>query len=173
MKRAVDEEMETLCVEHDEQLKRFILKHVHNTDLVDDIAQATYLEALKSWQHFRGQAKRKTWLFGIAYNLVRNQNRSSYKQPSHIPLDHLTTQLVHKRDGLQGEIDSMRVLQLCDIEIRRMPTDMKNVLQLVVFDGLSYEDAASELGVALGTVRSRLSRARLWLKNHLSHVFII
>lgn len=165
----IKQDIATLFVEHDEQLRRFIMKYAHNVDLVDDIAQSTYLEALKSRQQFRGQAKLKTWVFGIAYNLVRNQNRINCKQPYHVPIDHLPTQIIHDGSELQDTVDSIRILQRCPTQIGYMPGDMQKVFNHVVVEGLSYEEAATELDIAVGTVRSRLSRARDWLKVSLDH----
>ncbi|MCC4794855.1 RNA polymerase subunit sigma [Vibrio splendidus] len=163
-RETIKQDVATLFIEHNEQLRRFIMKYAHNVDLVDDIAQSTYLEALKSWQQFRGQAKRKTWLFGIAYNLVRNQNRINYKQPYHVPIDNLPSQISHDSSELQDKVNSMRILQRCPTQIDSMPSDMKKVFSYVVVEGLSYEETAIELNIAIGTVRSRLSRARDWLK---------
>lgn len=160
----IKQDVENLFVEHDEQLRRFIMKYTHNLDLVDDIAQSTYLEAIKNWHQYRGQAKRKTWFFGIAYNLVRNQNRMSYRQPNHVPLDNLPAQLIHDGSELQEKVDSMRILKHYSTQVGCMPTDMQKVFNHVVIEGLSYEETAAELNIAVGTVRSRLSRARDWLK---------
>ncbi|BDU41166.1 RNA polymerase sigma factor [Vibrio nigripulchritudo MADA3029] len=160
----IKQDIATLFVEHGEQLRGFIMKYAHNVDLVDDIAQSTYLEALKSWQQFRGHAKLKNWLFGIAYNLVRNQNRINCKQPDHVPIDNLPTQIIHDGSELQDKVDSIRILQRCPTQIGCMPGDMQKVFNHIVVEGLSYEEVAAELGIAVGTVRSRLSRARNWLK---------
>ncbi|NOJ24277.1 RNA polymerase sigma factor [Vibrio coralliilyticus] len=163
-------EIEQLALHHNEQLKRFIRKHLHDKDAVEDLAQFTYLEALKSWHQFRGQSQLKTWLFGIAFNLVRNHNRATYKQPNSLDLDQIPLQFAIDVIDVHERVHSQRLLNKCPDELAGMPNDMRCVFNLVIIDGLSYEEAALKLNVAVGTVRSRLSRARSWLKIGLKQV---
>lgn len=157
-------EIEQLALNHNEQLKRFIRKHLHDKDAVEDLAQLTYLEAFKNWHQFRGQSQLKTWLFGIAFNLIRNQNRSTYKQPNYLSLDQIPLQFATDAIDVHERVNSQRLLNKCPDELSSMPSDMQCVFNLVIIDGLSYEETALKLNVAVGTVRSRLSRARSWLK---------
>ncbi|CAH1534079.1 RNA polymerase sigma factor [Vibrio owensii] len=162
--RARNEAIEQLAREHDVKLRRFVMKYSYNKDMVDDLVQSTYIEAIKNLHQFKGQSLLKTWLFGIAYNLVRNHNRSNYKELSHIPLD---TNLQLSFDGqraLEEMLYSQFILTQCPDKIANMPVRMRQVFELIVLQGNNYEHAAEELGISVGTVRSRLFRARQWLR---------
>lgn len=165
-----ESEIEQLALHHNGHLKRFIRKYLHDKEAVEDLIQLTYLEALKSWHLFRGQSQLKTWLFGIAFNLVRNHNRAIYKQPHYLDLDKIPPQFAIDTTDVLETVNSQRLLSKCPDELSGMPSDMQCVFNLVVIDGFSYEEAALKLDIAVGTVRSRLSRARSWLRVSLKQV---
>ena len=146
------------------KLKAFIHKRVLNPEDADDIFQLTCLEAWRSQARFNGQARLSTWMCGIAQNLIRNHFRRLYARPVHCEFDET---LCHEHDysrDLYGQFETRRRLELTLIAFNRLPSEMRDTLYASVQSGGSYRDTASALEIPIGTVRSRLSRAREQLK---------
>ena len=141
-------------------------KHLRREDYVDDLIQQTHMAAFRNWAGFRGESKPETWLFGIALNLVKNfrYRDTSYRfqdddfdeQISMIPAD----SFCEPEESLMRQERMESLKQAID----HLPSKMQNVVQLVLLDGYMYQDAAMELDLPIGTVRSRLSRARDMLR---------
>lgn len=154
----------TLVQAHGVRLHRFIIKNIgHSTD-AEDLAQQAFLEAVRSYQTFKGQSELSTWLYGIAMNLVRNHlSRAPHRRydfGSDEELAELATDSPTPAQKLE-QTEHMRHLQSA---LAELPQAMREILLMVGVDELSYEDAAALLTVPVGTVRSRLSRARTALR---------
>lgn len=127
----------------------------------EDAASATFLTAWRKCDQVRivgGTAL--PWLLVIATNEVRNQQRSLRRWLSagrRIPEQ---TSTADHSDDVSQRVDDVRRMQVLLATIRRFPQAEREVLALCGWSGLSYAEAAATLGVAEGTVRSRLSRAR-------------
>ncbi|EJM06916.1 RNA polymerase sigma factor, sigma-70 family [Pseudomonas sp. GM102] len=153
-----------LAKNSERKLRSFITQRVFNAADVDDLMQMTYLEALRNQHKFIGASKPETWLFGIAMNLVRNHFKCMYSQPQCSELEESgANNLEHGHDP-SNVSDHQRVLSRTLKAIGELSEDMRNVMTLVVETDISYQDAADSLGIPIGTVRSRLSRAREQLK---------
>ena len=101
---------------------------------------------------------------GIAQNLIRSHFRRLYARPVHCEFDEV---LCHEENCAQdpgGQFEINRRLELTLIAINRLPTEMRNTLYASLETGGSYRDTASALEIPIGTVRSRISRAREQLK---------
>ncbi|VWX63313.1 hypothetical protein VARIO8X_90182 [Burkholderiales bacterium 8X] len=141
-----------------------IVRRIGHFDEAEDIAQQAFFEAARTLDQFRGESELSTWLYGIAMNLIRNYlNRAPYKtcrfEPEHV---------LDSRPSNHGDPESALELRQLLAEVTsamdQLPAEMREVLLLVGVHQLSYEAAASRLDVPIGTVRSRLSRARAALK---------
>lgn len=158
--------LEVLLKSQESRLKHFVRKHLRREDYIDDIIQQTHMAAFRNWAGFRGDSKPETWLFGIALNLVKNfrYRDTSYKfqeddfdeQVSMIAAD----PIFEPEQSLMRQ-ERMESLKLA---IDHLPGKMQTVVQLVLLEGFTYQDAALELDLPIGTVRSRLSRARDMLR---------
>ncbi|MBU0783052.1 MAG: sigma-70 family RNA polymerase sigma factor [Gammaproteobacteria bacterium] len=158
--------LETLLKTQQSRLTHFVRKHLRREDYVDDLIQQTHMAAFRNWAGFRGESKPETWLFGIALNLVKNfrYRDTSYRfqdddfdeQISMIPAD----SFCEPEESLMRQERMESLKQAID----HLPSKMQNVVQLVLLDGFTYQDAAMELDLPIGTVRSRLSRARDMLR---------
>ncbi|WP_437883125.1 RNA polymerase sigma factor [Pseudomonas sp. LRF_L74] len=146
------------------KLRAFIHKRVMNADDADDILQCTFVEALRNEHKFQHASKPETWLCGIALNLIRNHFRRLYSQPYqeawedqwHYEYDHY--------GDIGQQVDGHRQLWRTVEAIEELPLNMQQVLRVsLVMDG-NYQATADTLGVPIGTVRSRLSRAREQLR---------
>jgi RNA polymerase sigma factor (sigma-70 family) len=153
-----------LSADLQKKLKAFIHKRVLNPEDAEDIFQLTCLEAWRSQTRFNGQATLSTWMCGIAQNLIRNHFRRLYARPVHCEFDEM---LCHEQDcsrDLYGQFETHRRLERTLVAINRLPSEMRDTLYASVHSGGSYRDTASAMEIPIGTVRSRISRAREQLK---------
>lgn len=153
-----------LSIELQKKLRMFIHKRILNPEDADDIFQLTCLEAWRSKDRFNGQATLSTWMCGIAQNLIRSHFRRLYARPVHCEFDEA---LCHEQNCARdpdGQFEINRRLELTLTAISRLPTEMRNTLYASLETGGNYRDTASIMEIPIGTVRSRISRAREQLK---------
>ena len=153
-----------LSTDLQKKLKAFIHKRVLNPEDADDIFQLTCLEAWRNKDRFNGQATLSTWMCGIAQNLIRNHFRRLYARPVHCEFDEMMCHEQECARDLDGQFEVHRRLELTLMAINQLPAEMRNTLYASVESGGSYRDTASALDIPIGTVRSRISRAREQLK---------
>lgn len=143
-------------------IRRFCMWRMRHVDAVDDLTQETLLRALRGLASFQGQATGVAWTLGIARRVC---------------LDHLRNQARHDRrveavsgtlrhEGVDSGSDS--ILAIREL-VERLPDDLREAFVLVRVFGFSYADVAAILRCPLGTVQSRVSRARATLAESLSH----
>ncbi|HEX4917179.1 MAG TPA: sigma-70 family RNA polymerase sigma factor [Limnobacter sp.] len=163
--QATRTEFELLVAKQEKRLRNFIVKHFRDENAVEDVFQQTLIEAYCCWDSFRGDAKRATWLFGIALNIIRNTARRSPQYKFHFTSDEeLELEQAEGSDPMQHCMKNEFSIKL-ESAIQKLPTDLKDTLLLVVQNGMSYQEAADTLGIPIGTVRSRISRSRSQLKS--------
>ena len=134
-------------------LRRYARALARDADIADDLVQDTLVRALRSEKLFLGGDLR-AWLYTILTNLNRNRRRSLARQPAMMELHDTTADA----SGTEAEgRDISRALAT-------LAEDQRAVLLLVVLEGLSYRDVADIQGVPIGTVMSRLARARAHVK---------
>jgi RNA polymerase sigma-70 factor (ECF subfamily) len=138
-------------------LRRFARALVRNSEGADDLVQDTIVRALRGEHLFQGGDLR-SWLFTILLNLDRNRRRGLARKPFLAVIDEIDPPGDPAADGSARDIE--RGLSL-------LPPEQREVLLLVTLEGLSYREAADAQGVPIGTVMSRLSRARQRLQHAL------
>ena len=138
-------------------LRRYARALTRDADIADDLVQDTLVRALRSEHLFHGGEVR-SWLYTILTNLNRNRLRSLARRPTLSPLED------NDAPDLAGPEAGGR-----DIEraLATLVEDQRNALLLVVLEGLTYREVAEVQGVPIGTVMSRLARARVQIKNYL------
>lgn len=153
-----------LVAKHSHRLQRFIIKHIGNASEAEDIAQQAFVEAARSYQNFRGKSQLSTWLYGIALNLIRNY-LSRAPERRHTFVDE--SELEQHVSPIPSPDESMmqsQTVSLLQESLNELPENMREILLMVGVDEISYEEAAVMLTVPIGTIRSRLSRARIALR---------
>jgi RNA polymerase sigma-70 factor, ECF subfamily len=139
------------------RLRRFCLALTRSADAGDDLAQSTIERALSridQWQH---GTRLDSWMFRIAQNIFIDDMRASKRRGTQIDVEAL--------EAVAGD-DGRRVTESrSDVErarqaIAALPDDQRALVALVIIDGQSYKDAAAMLDIPIGTVMSRVSRAR-------------
>lgn len=157
-----------LMVVNKDRLYRFILKNTGNPVASQDLLQQTFVEALKNYQSFRGDSAPSTWMFGIARNVVRNYiYRSPHQRYSFVGEETLLNEPTADYNPEQAIQQKERMAHI-ENAMSALPKKLRDVLISVAFQEKSYDDAGIALGISIGTVRSRLSRARAFLRRKLS-----
>jgi RNA polymerase sigma factor (sigma-70 family) len=141
---------------HFDQIHRYLARRLGN-DRADDVAATTFAVAFERRATFRDHVDALPWLFGIATNLLRNEWRAERRA-----LDALAELTVSADRGrVEGAgTDSVGISEL----LAGLDAGQRDVLLLHAWEGFSYQEIAAALGVPIGTVRSRLSRARAHLR---------
>lgn len=153
-----------LVASHGRSLHSFVLRRVGNRTDAEELTQQAFVEAARNLQAFRGDAALSTWLFGIAMNLVRNHLARAPERRHAFDGESALAELPSAAAGPERLLEGSQLVRRLDAELGRLPAEMRQVLMLVAVDEMSYEQAAVLLSVPIGTVRSRLSRARATLK---------
>jgi RNA polymerase sigma-70 factor (ECF subfamily) len=138
-------------------LRRYARALTRDAETADDLVQDTLVRALRSEHLFHGGDIR-SWLYTILTNLNRNRLRSLSRRPVHTPIEEDDVTGAPGPDG--GGRDIARALAT-------LVEDQRVALLLVVLEGLSYREVAEVQGVPIGTVMSRLARARAQIKAYL------
>ena len=154
-----------LVARYQQRVLRFIQKYEYNSADVQDLAQETFLQAFRSLASFNGQSRFSTWLIGIAFNLLKNHlSRSPAKHHVHLNIDEQPESASHFADSDPERLyESRQSLAALQRAIALLSLQMHDAVVLVAIEGLTYEEAAQAMGVPIGSVKSRLCRARVQL----------
>jgi len=162
-----------LVLRYKDRLYNFILKMVRDPELAEEIAQDTFVRAYIHADKYRTIARFSTWLYTIGLNLVRNHMRRKKRSPiGRIPL-------VGRQDGEKVEMELPDSGPLPDASVRdnelkqrvaeivtKIPEHYREPFLLREYGDLSYEEISAATGLKIGTVRSRINRARSHFREH-------
>ncbi len=136
-------------------LRRFALKLTRNVSDADDLVQSTVLRALEKSHLFEANTNLFSWSSKIMYNLFVSGYRRKVKfETQYDPESFIELERVEASQDMQMEFKETGAA------MQRLSKGHREILSMVCIQGMSYEDVSAELGVPVGTVRSRLSRAR-------------
>ena len=159
---------ELLVIKYQRRIQRLIGRMVRDVDLVEDIAQETFIRAYRALAQFRGEAQFYTWLYRIAVNtakkalmdLKRNPtvSENSFKSDDDetSPLENELTSSETPEAILAGK----EIAQMVNAAMEALPDELRQAISLREIEGLSYEEIAEAMSCPIGTVRSRIFRAR-------------
>ncbi|MGE0154642.1 MAG: RNA polymerase sigma factor [Reyranellaceae bacterium] len=151
----LSDELHAALVAELPHLRRFAYFLMRGSERADDVAQEALVRAVKHIGGLRPDSNLRAWLFTIARNVARNEARRQRRSPVDPHTDIADLQPAQAQS--QEAAIEMRELQQA---VLRLPPAFRQTLFLCAIEGLSYEDAAQVLGVPIGTIRSRLARAR-------------
>jgi RNA polymerase sigma-70 factor (ECF subfamily) len=162
-----------LVADHQRMIVQLAMNLLGDRDEALDLSQDVFLRVFRTIGRFRGQSSLRTWLYRITVNQARNRQRFWRRR-------HRADQVsLDQHEAAHGECPSIttcepdRVLAQKELAdhlrgaLERLPFDQRTVIVLREIDGLSYEEISYSLGVAVGTVKSRLTRARQTLRHDL------
>jgi len=146
-------------------LRRYARSLLRNRSSADDLVQDCLERAISRWSQ-RRDGEVRSWLFAILHNLAVDRFRKAASRGTHIPIDD-----AGENDFGEAATQEQKLMYR-DVmtKLARLPDDQRAVLLLVAVEDLSYADAAKVLGIPIGTVMSRLSRARERLQQELDGI---
>lgn len=161
-KRAFD----LLVLKYQHKILSLVSRYIRDSDEMQDVAQEAFIKAYRALPKFRGDSAFYTWLYRIAINTAKNHLVARGRRPpsSDVDVDEsdqydgqsVLREIENPENVLFGE----ELKQVVESAIRALPEDLRTALTLREFDGLSYEDIAAVMDCPVGTVRSRIFRAR-------------
>ena len=164
---------DVLVLKYQHKIVKLIGRYVHDPSECLDVSQEAFLKAYRALAGFRGDSAFYTWLYRIAINTAKNHLVAQGRRP---PGDDIDAQDAEQFDGQSSlkEYDTPERLLLKD-EIERtvmeaieaLPEDLRTAITLREFEGMSYEEIAQAMDCPIGTVRSRIFRAREAIDNRL------
>jgi len=162
---------------HERMVYQLALHLLGDRDEALDLSQEVFFSVFRTIGSFRGQSALKTWIYRIAINQARNRQRwwRRRHKSDQISLDqHVAAHGDLRQPGEHTSPDRAyarkELAEKLWTALDQLPFDQRTVIVLREIDGLSYDDIAFSLGVAVGTVKSRLTRARQTLRQQLQEV---
>ena len=158
---------------HKHALYNYALKIAANSDDASDLVQETYYKAYKSFHQFENGTNSKAWMFMILKNTFINNYRKQKREPVKVDYDEIEDvyESIKSDQSNNNNLDLEFYSNLLDDELSealsKLPSKMKDVFLLCDLEGYTYEEIAELVNVPIGTVRSRLHRARKILQEEL------
>ena len=160
---------ELLVIKYQRRIQRLIGRMVRDVDLVEDIAQETFIRAYRALAQFRGDAQFYTWLYRIAVNtakkalmeLKRNPtvSENSFKSGDEDETSPLENELTSVETP-EALLASKEIAGMVNAAMEALPEELRQAITLREIEGLSYEEISEVMNCPIGTVRSRIFRAR-------------
>lgn len=158
---------ELLIAKYQRRLGRLISRFVRDAAEVEDVTQEAFIKAYRALPAFRGESAFYTWLYRIGINTAKNYLLSQGRRvPTTTALDADEAEdfeeasLLHEVSTPENEMMSRQVVEVVNSSLQQLPDDLRTALTLREIDGLSYEEIAAVMDCPVGTVRSRIFRAR-------------
>jgi RNA polymerase sigma-70 factor (ECF subfamily) len=168
-----EEDFTNETLPHENALYNYALKISGNTDDAQDLVQETYYKAYRHFDKFQSGTNSKAWMFMILKNTFINDYRKSKREPYKLDYEQIQNfyENVKSDRAEENNLDKEFYNDLFDDElteaIYQLPTKMREVFLLCDLEGYSYEETAELVDCPIGTVRSRLHRARHMLQETL------
>jgi len=167
-----------LVLKYQHKVVKLVTRYLRDPSDAEDVAQEAFIKAYRALPQFRGDSAFYTWLYRIAINTAKNAIVSRDRSPIDFDLD---MQNIEESNSMQLRLADPEtpesLLQTEEIRvtvneaIEALPEDLRTAIVLRELEGLSYEDIAQAMDCPVGTVRSRIFRAREAIDRRLSEVF--
>ncbi len=143
-----------------------VSRYVYDSAEVEDVVQEVFVKAYRALDGFRGDSAFYTWLYRIAVNTAKNHLVASARRPpgQDIDADDIVNtdagSRLHENESPERTMMTRQMAAVIDRTLRAMPDELREAITLREIEGMSYEEIAVAMGCPIGTVRSRISRAR-------------
>lgn len=161
-KRAFD----LLVLKYQHRIAGLVSRFLHDSADVQDVTQEAFIKAYRALPAFRGDSQFYTWLYRIAINTAKNYLVARKRRPQGIDIDVEDSVYLDEQSALKDlaspeqQLMSEQLQQVINDAIKSLPEDLRMALTLREYDDLSYEEIADVMACPVGTVRSRIFRAR-------------
>jgi len=155
-----------LVLKYQHRLIKLISRYIRDSAEVYDVAQESFLKAYRALPNFRGDSAFYTWLYRIAINTAKNHLVSQSRRPPDSDVDSSDAERFDGDSDLKEYATPEQMLLKDEIErtvidaIDQLPPDLRTAITLRELEGMSYEEIAQTMDCPIGTVRSRIFRAR-------------
>jgi len=155
-----------LVLKYQHKVAKLVSRYVRDRSEVEDVAQEAFIKAYRAIGGFRGESAFYTWLYRIAVNTAKNYLDSQGRRPPSTDMEVEGAELIESGDSLRDQATPERRLLTDEIAetvnraIESLPEDLRTAITLREIEGLSYEEIAQAMDCPIGTVRSRIFRAR-------------
>ena len=158
---------ELLVLKYQRKLGRLLSRLVRDPGEVEDVTQEAFIKAYRALPNFRGESAFYTWLYRIAINTAKNYLVAlGRRAPTSTEFDHEEAESFEDAEALrdsatpEGELLGREIAATVNKAMEALPDDLRTAITLREIEGLSYEEIASVMDCPIGTVRSRIFRAR-------------
>ena len=161
---------ELLVIKYQRRIERLVGRMVRDADLVQDVTQETFIRAYRALHQFRGEAQFYTWLYRIAVNTAKKALADARRSPVvfesalHTGGDDDETSLpgreLTSHETPETVLAAQEIAEAVNAAMEALPDDLRQAVTLREIEGLSYDEIAEAMGCPIGTVRSRIFRAR-------------
>jgi RNA polymerase sigma-70 factor (ECF subfamily) len=155
-----------LVLKYEQKIVNLVMRYVRDPEQALDITQEAFIKAYRALPRFRGDSAFYTWLYRIAVNTAKNYLAAQRRRPTDIELDLQDPEQyglhakLKETDTPEGVALSKELQETLERAIESLPDDLRTAIILRELDGMSYEEIAQTMDCPVGTVRSRIFRAR-------------
>lgn len=154
-----DATFRTLVIKHKEKVRNLVFLTLGDVEFVDDISQDVFISVYHKLREFRFESKFTTWLYRITVNKCRDYLRKKRVRSIFVPIKDSDTEY-----GTGPFSENVDIPNLVRSAIEKLPEKLRTPLVLRDIDGFSYKEIADQMGTEVGTIKSRIFRARENLK---------
>jgi RNA polymerase sigma-70 factor (ECF subfamily) len=156
-----------LVSKYQRRLMRLVSRIVHDPASAEDVVQESFIKAFRALRHFRGDAAFYTWLYRIGINTAKNfLVTQSRRTPTSTDTDAESSEAFEEAEGLrdintpESLLATKQIAETVNAAMDALPLDLRTAILLREIEGLSYEEISDIMACPIGTVRSRIFRAR-------------
>jgi len=155
-----------LVIKYQHKIVQLVNRFVKDPSEAQDVAQEAFIKAYRALGNFRGDSAFYTWLYRIAINTAKNYLLSRSRRYSDYEVDVQDAEQVENAPQLKGMdtpdnvLMNEQIVEVIKSAIEKLPDEMRTAIMLREFEGMSYEEIAQAMDCPVGTVRSRIFRAR-------------
>ncbi|MEJ6649841.1 MAG: RNA polymerase sigma factor RpoE [Burkholderiales bacterium] len=158
---------ELLFTKYQRRVSRLVSRFIRSEAEVEDVVQDSFIKAYKALANFRGDSAFYTWLYRIAVNTAKNYLVAASKRPISLSQfekndddDFEEDRFISNSTTPESELITKQIAETVNKTIDELPADLREAIMLREIEGMSYEDIAEAMECPIGTVRSRIFRAR-------------
>ena len=158
---------ELLVVKYQRKLARLLSRFIRDTSEVEDVTQEAFIKAYRALPSFRGDSAFYTWLYRIGINTAKNYLVAMGRRaPTATGVDSEEAEGIEEGEQLrdlntpESQMMSRQIVETVNQTLQELPEELRTAITLREIDGLSYEEIAQVMNCPIGTVRSRIFRAR-------------
>ncbi len=155
-----------LVIKYQHKIVQLVNRFVKDPSEAQDVAQEAFIKAYRALGNFRGDSAFYTWLYRIAINTAKNYLVSRSRRYSDYEIDVQDAEQIENAPQLKGMdtpdnvLMNEQIVEVIKSAIEKLPDEMRTAIMLREFEGMSYEEIALAMDCPVGTVRSRIFRAR-------------